>query len=50
MYIPGILVILLHNFYIEGRLVNRLRGIAVSVVHNLDAKIVEVGSPYILYN
>jgi hypothetical protein len=44
------LIILLYNFYIEGELVNGLRGIAVSVIHNSDAKIVEVGGPYILYN
>jgi hypothetical protein len=48
MYTPGIPVILLYNFYIEGGLVNRLRGIVVSVVYNPDTKIVEVGGPYIL--
>jgi hypothetical protein len=48
IYTPGILVILLYNFYIEGELVNRLQGIAVSVVYNPDTKIVEVDGPYIL--
>jgi hypothetical protein len=50
IYILSILVILLYNFYIEGELVNRLRGIAVSIVYNLDTKIIEVSGPYILYN
>ena len=41
-------VMLLHNIYTEGRLVNRLRGTVVGVVHDPNAKIVEVGRPYIL--
>ncbi len=50
IYILSIPVILLYNVYIEGGLVNRLRGIAVSVVHDLNIKIVEVSRPYILYD
>jgi hypothetical protein len=48
IYTPGIPVLLLYNIYILGRLVNGLRGTAVSVVHDLDTKIIEVSSPYIL--
>ena len=50
MYTLGILVILLYNIYTEGGLVNRLRGIVVSVIHDLNTKIVKVSRPYILYD
>jgi hypothetical protein len=48
MYTPGMPVVLLHNIYTEGGLVNGLRGTAVGVVHDPNAKMVEVGGPYIL--
>jgi hypothetical protein len=50
IYTLGMPVLLLYNIYTLGRLVNRLRGIAVSVVHDPDTKIIEVSSPYILYD
>ena len=48
MYTLGMPVILLYNIYTKGGLVNRLRGTVVSVVHDLNTKIVEVSRPYIL--
>jgi hypothetical protein len=48
MYTLGMPVMLLHNVYTEGGLVNGLRGTAVGVVHDPNAKMVEVGGPYIL--
>jgi ATP-dependent exoDNAse (exonuclease V) alpha subunit len=48
MYTTGMPVVLLNNMYTPGGLVNGLRGKAVGVVHDPNAKMVEVGGPFVL--